>query len=92
MIQPRDDRRKPIPKVQKMVAILWPSFLVSGVETIIFFTFFDPNIILYDYNITRLGAYSVGFLIFWFFAILPCVLTMFFIKPCKPLRYTSTDN
>lgn len=84
MNQITEDRRKPIPTVQKIVAILWPSFLVAGLETILFFTFFDPDVIFSEHNITRLGAYSTGFLLFWLFSILPCILTLFFAKPCRP--------
>ncbi len=73
-----------IPKVQKFVAILWPSFLVAGLETIVFFTLFDPQYIFIEYNVSRMGAYSIGFFLFWVFAILPCILTMYFAKPCKP--------
>ncbi len=73
-----------IPKIQKFIAILWPSFLVAGLETIVFFTLFDPIYIFNEYDVTRLGAYSSGFFIFWAFAILPCILTLYFAKPCKP--------
>ncbi len=73
-----------LPTVQKFIAILWPSFLVAGLETIVFFTLFDPQFIFIEYDISRTGAYSIGFFLFWAFSILPCVLTMYFAKPCKP--------
>lgn len=73
-----------IPLIQKFIAVLWPSFLVAGLETILFFTLFDPQNVFIDYEVSRLGAYSIGFLLFWAFAILPCVLTMYFARPCKP--------
>ena len=73
-----------IPTVQKFIAVLWPSFLIAGLETIIFFTIFDPLNVFIDYDVSRLGAYSIGFFLFWVFAILPCILTLYFAKPCKP--------
>jgi hypothetical protein len=73
-----------IPTIQKVIAVLWPSFLVAGIETIVFFTIFDPLNVFIDYNITRLGAYSIGFFLFWVFAIIPCILTLYFARPCKP--------
>ena len=73
-----------IPTIQKVIAVLWPSFLVAGLETIIFFTIFDPLNVFIDYDVSRLGAYSIGFFLFWLFAILPCILTLYFTKPCKP--------
>ena len=79
------------PMIQKVIAVLWPSFLVAGLETIVFFTFFDPQYVFMDYDISRTGAYSVGFFLFWGFAILPCVLTMYFARPCKPCAVYKDD-
>lgn len=73
-----------IPTIQKIIAVLWPSFLVAGVETVIFFTLFDPSYVFYEYDVSRTGAYSLGFFLFWGFAVLPCMLTMYFARPCKP--------
>ena len=32
-----------IPLTQRIIAVLWPSFLTSGIATGLFFTAFDPN-------------------------------------------------
>ena len=80
-----------IPTIQKVIAVLWPSFLVAGVETVVFFTIFDPLNVFIDYDVTRLGAYSTGFFLFWAFAILPCILTLYFSKPCKPCAVYKDD-
>ena len=84
MAETRVARTEDTPTIQKVIAVLWPSFLVAGLETIVFFTIFDPQYVFMDYDISRTGAYSVGFFLFWGFAILPCVLTMYFARPCKP--------
>lgn len=84
MTEEKTTQNRDIPKIQKFIAVLWPSFLVAGLETIVFFTIFDPLNVFIEYDVTRLGAYSIGFFIFWVFAILPCVLTLYFAKPCKP--------
>lgn len=84
MVEDKSLKSQNIPVTQKVIAILWPSFVVAGIETIVFFTLFDPENVFIDYNISRLGAYSVGFFLFWIFAILPCMLTMYFARPCKP--------
>jgi hypothetical protein len=68
---------------QRIVSILWPSFITAGIATIIFFTAFDPSIIFIDYDISRLGAYTIGFFIFWLFGVLNSMATCFFLKPCK---------
>lgn len=73
---------------QRIVSILWPSFITAGIATIVFFTAFDPSIIFIDYDISRLGAYTVGFFIFWLFGVLNCMATCFFMKPCKVAEKT----
>lgn len=73
-----------IPTIQKWIAVLWPSFLVAGLETVVFFTLFDPQNVFAEYDISRTGAYSVGFFLFWGFTILPCIFTMYFAQPCRP--------
>ncbi len=74
-----------IPLIQRIIAILWPSFLTSGVATILFFTAFDPaQLLMYtDYaEISRLGAYTVGFFLFWLLTTLTGALTCYFQRPC----------
>jgi hypothetical protein len=73
----------PIPVIQRIIGILWPSFVTAGIATILFFTAFDPDVIFIDYDITRLGAYSIGFFIFWLFGIVTAMLTCFFMQPCE---------
>ncbi len=84
MVENKTFLNSEIPTIQKVIAVLWPSFLAAGVETIVFFTIFDPLNVFIDYNVTRLAAYSIGFFLFWAFAIVPCILTLFYTKPCKP--------
>ena len=42
-----------IPVIQRVVAVLWPSFITAGISTILFFTAFDPSVIFVDYDISR---------------------------------------
>jgi hypothetical protein len=73
--------------IQKVIAVLWPSFLTSGVATILFFTAFDPQLIVsvsgYG-EITRLGGYTIGFFLFWMLTSISCLLTCYFQRPCDP--------
>lgn len=81
--------KQDVPLVQQWVAVLWPSFLTAGVATIIVFTVFDP---LEVFNciggpeISRLGAYSVGFFAFWLLTSSSCALALFFRKPCPTVK------
>lgn len=86
------DRRQSLPQTQRVICVLWPSFLAAGIQTIFFFVLFDPGIIFYEYNISRLGSYSVGFFAFWFFSIIPSLLTLYFAKPCRPCNIIKDDR
>ena len=80
------DAQKKIPMTQAIVAVLWPSFIVAGVATILFFTAFDPQMMMaisgYG-DISRLGGYSIGFFLFWLLTSISCTLTCYFRKPCN---------
>lgn len=74
-----------IPKIQQLVAVLWPSFLTAGLATILFFTAFDPQLLveLAGYSdVSRLGGYTIGFFLFWLLTAGTCALTCYFQKPC----------
>lgn len=74
-----------IPKIQKLVAVFWPSFLTAGLATILFFTAFDPQLLMevsgYG-HISRIGGYTIGFFLFWVLTASTCALTCYFQKPC----------
>ena len=75
-----------IPAVQRIVAVLWPSFLTAGVATILFFTAFDPQLIMVASGygeISRLGGYTIGFFLFWLLTSSSCALTCYFQRPCQ---------
>lgn len=82
------ETEKKIPMVQQVVSVLWPSFLTAGVATTLFFTAFDPQLIMavsgYS-EISRLGGYSMGFFIFWLLTSSSCALTCYFRRPCDDM-------
>jgi hypothetical protein len=52
----------------RSMAVLWPSFLVAGAATGVFFSLFDPQefwLLGEHLEISRLGAYTIGFFGFW---------------------------
>ena len=71
-------------KCQSLVSLLWPSFLVAGVATIVFFTVFDP--IEMTPIVSRTGAYTIGFFLFWLTGILSSAGTQYFMKPCDLVK------
>lgn len=72
-----------IPTAQKIIAVLWPSFLTAGVATVVFFTAFDPWELDLLGGATRLGAYTAGFFLFWLLTATTSLLTMYFQRPCS---------
>lgn len=73
------------PVIQRIIAVLWPSFLMSGLATILFFTAFDPADLIFNnrnLEISRTGAYTIGFFLFWMLTALTSALTCYFQRPC----------
>jgi len=71
-----------IPLVQRISAVMWPAFLCAGVATGVFFTFFDPVVLLEcegEPPMSRMGAYTLGFFMFWSLCIVSSVGTSYFL-------------
>jgi len=72
---------KQVPRTQKCIAVLWPSFMVAIVATGLFFSAFDPYD-LYPFGeqtgVSRLGIYSIGFLLFWLVSAISGIGTLYF--------------
>jgi hypothetical protein len=74
-----------IPLVQRVASVLWPSFIVASIANAIFFSVFDPDIIFIDFEISRMGAYSIGFFCCWLMTGGSCLMTFFLLKPCESI-------
>jgi len=85
-----------VPRIQKCIAVLWPSFLTAVVATGVFFSAFDPDDLFpfdADLEVSRLGVYTVGFLLFWLITAVAGIGTLYFAitnclrkKPDSPGR------
>lgn len=85
----KDSQSRNLPRVQRIAAILWPSFILSGIATIMFFAYFDPVAMLACEGkplLSRLGGYSIGFFLFWLLTTASGLLTMYFLRPCPPVN------
>jgi hypothetical protein len=85
-----------VPKTQKCIAVLWPSFMVAIVATGLFFSAFDPDD-LYPFGeqteISRMGIYSIGFLVFWLITAVSGIGTLYFaITNCMRKNPGSRDQ
>lgn len=75
--------------MQRMIQILWPSFLVAGVADIIFITLFDPLEIMYRGEALiehRIAAYTIGFFVFWLLGITSSMLTCYFQRSADEIN------
>jgi hypothetical protein len=87
--QPASKPDQDLPAVQRIVSVLWPSFLTAGVATIVFFTLFDPvelSLIAGGPEISRMAGYTFGFFCFWLLTATSCALTCYFRRPCPPRK------
>ncbi len=76
-------------RCQTVSAVLWPSFLMAGLATVLFFTFFDPHDLAAATGlegISRMDAYSIGFFLFWVLTALSSLGTRYFLKPCESVN------
>ena len=81
-----------IPIIQRVVAILWPSFIVAGIATVLFTTVFDPAVIFFEYDISRLGGYTISFFLLWLFGAVTAAATCYFLKPCESINKAKSDK
>ena len=81
------------PMIQKVGAILWPSFFAAGVATMVFFAFIDPlqlrDISFINFQINREAGYTIGFFMFWLATASSSLFTWILLRPAsrfnKPL-------
>lgn len=74
-----------IPLIQRVVAILWPSFLSAGAGMIVLFLIFSPDELVPEMKasgVSNMAIYSVTFLFLWFTALVACALSCYFLRPC----------
>jgi hypothetical protein len=65
---------------QRLMWVIWPSFLVAGAAEAIFFTVFDPFDLHFfgaPLELSRSATYTMGFFGFWALGIASSALTVF---------------
>jgi len=83
-----NEQAESTPVIQTFVAILWPSFLLSGIGSVLFFAAFDPIDMLECNGYpdpSRLGAYTVGFFLLWLLMSASNLLALYFKRPCPAI-------
>ena len=75
--------------MQRLIYILWPSFLVAGAANIVIATLFDPLEILYRGDAPfehRIAAYTLGFLFLWVICIGSSAMTCYFQRSANEIN------
>ena len=73
-----------LPLVQRVSAVLWPAFLFAGAATGVFFSLFDPVVVLQcdgEPPLGRTAAYSLGFFAFWLLCAGSSAASYYFLRP-----------
>ena len=77
----------PRPLVQRVGAVLWPSFFAAGVCTMVFFAFIDPlelrDMTFPSVPITRGLGYTIGFFMFWAATSASSLFTWLLLRPAS---------
>ncbi len=80
---------------QRIITILWFSFIMAGIATGVFFAAIDPLELKYcvDFpEVNRTTAYSIGFILFWLLTSSSSLLSVFFIYPTKATDHQSEQD
>lgn len=86
-------RWMPVPA--RFGAVLWLSFLLAAVATGIFFSAIDPEELRFCVTfpeVSRIGAYTIGFFLFWLLTAASGVLAVAFTYPPAPESVTETPH
>ena len=65
---------------QAIAIVAWISFLTAAVATMLFFAFFDPDMLFADLHLSRDAGYAVGFFAFWVVCALASGLTAWLVR------------
>ena len=66
--------------LRRIMWVAWPAFLMAAAATGIFFSLFDPQQFWWlgeHLEISRMGAYTIGFFGFWGIGIASSALTLY---------------
>ena len=80
------NKHKEMTGMKKNIVILWLSFVMAGIATGVFFSAIDPEALrscVSFPDVSRLGAYSIGFLLLWLLTATSSLLVNFFLHPGK---------
>ena len=83
---PNSPENEEVPLIQKVIAVLWPSFLAAGAAMILLFVVFSPDELVPELRasgVSNMAVYSVTFLFLWATTLVACSLSCYFMRPCS---------
>jgi hypothetical protein len=87
-------RARPRPRWVVPVTIGWVSFVAAGVAEMLFFASFDPQVLTsaatFPFELSRLGAYTLGFVLFWALAAAAASAVVWLLR-AEPHRSDAAD-
>lgn len=75
--------------MQRLIQILWPSFIVAGIAEVVFFTLIDPQELFLlgePVHFSAIATYSIGFFGFWAVCIASSAATCFFQRRASEIN------
>lgn len=76
--------------LQRVGAILWPSFFVAGVVTMVFFAYVDPEVLQHmtfpSLQLSRELGYTLGFFLIWLATASASLFTWILSRPSGQTR------
>jgi hypothetical protein len=83
--------QKPTPPcLQRVGAILWPSFFVAGVVTMVFFACVDPEALQHmtfpSLKLSRELGYTLGFFLIWLATASASLFTWILLRPSRQVQ------
>lgn len=84
-----------MPPSARFGAVLWLSFLLAGAATGVFFSVIDPLELRFCVpfpEISRTGAYTIGFFLFWLLTSAASGLAVLFTYPRAPDDDDADEN
>jgi uncharacterized membrane protein YcfT len=79
---------------ERMMWILWPSFLMAGVLEILVFALVDPHDLHWfgmSLEVPRQAVYTLGFFAFWIITAISSALTVLLAMPSTEINATARD-
>ena len=63
---------------RRLAVVIWSSFLVAAVQTMVFFAIFEPELLgqlsTWSVMVSAIQGYTIGFVFFWSFNLITAVL------------------